>query len=510
MKHNNFFQHCVVVLAIMASLASMDVLAQDNEVSQYKYTYNTANNHNVVDLGLSVLWADCNVGASYPSEFGGLYGWADVTGSKTTLDNNLYPSYNPPMSICSNVKYDIASKKWGGAWRMPTKDEFNELITKCTWELDVLNTSGGYIVTGPNGNKIFLPLAGQRKGNKNIAEYNGMYWSGNSSLKACHGYKNAAYSLAMTGYKVSIALTPRFVGQSVRPVLPKAHVSTIKKQTRTRSLEVITDSHTTTADEVITDSHTTTADEVITDSHTTTADEVITNSHTTTTEKVITNCHSKADKVTGRRSKSKTSVPNSKKKITNNNINEDDIIYPIPSDSVPNRTHYNGPYAIDLGLSVKWADRNIDAANSYMFGKLFAWGDPIGINLGEKNYLEPDTPTDISGTKLDIARREWKGKWRLPTLDEMKELIEKCKWEWTAISGNYGYRVIGPNGNHIFLPASGCKFTYSEVFKENETGMYWTSTQKGKGKIWCLMFASKFYDIYNGKYNEGYSIRPVW
>ena len=74
----------------------------------------------------------------------------------------------------------------------------------------------------------------------------------------------------------------------------------------------------------------------------------------------------------------------------------------------------------------------------------------------------------------------------------------------------YGYRVIGPNGNHIFLPASGCKFTCSEVFKKNETGMYWTFTQKGKGKIWCLMFASKFYDIYNGKYNEGYSIRPVW
>ena len=76
--------------------------------------------------------------------------------------------------------------------------------------------------------------------------------------------------------------------------------------------------------------------------------------------------------------------------------------------------------------------------------------------------------------------------------------------------GQHGYRVIGPNGNHIFLPASGCKFTCSEVFKKNETGMYWTSTQKGKGKIWCLMFASKFYDIYNGKYNEGYSIRPVW
>lgn len=163
-----------------------------------------------------------------------------------------------------------------------------------------------------------------------------------------------------------------------------------------------------------------------------------------------------------------------------------------------------------MGLSVKWADRNIDAANSYMFGNLLPWGDPIGINLGEKNYLKPDTPTDISGTKLDIARREWKGKWRLPTLDEMKELIEKCKWEWTAISGNYGYRVIGPNGNHIFLPATGCKFTFSEVFKKNEMGMYWTSTQKGKSKTWCLMFASKFYDMHNGKYNEGYSIRPVW
>lgn len=279
------------------------------------------------------------MGASYPSEFGGLYGWADVTGSKTSLDNNLYPSYNPPRSICGNVKYDIASKKWGGAWRMPTTDEFNELIKKCTWELEVLNTSAGYIVTGPNGNKIFLPLAGQRKGKQKISEYTGMYWSGNSSPMACHGYRNAAYCLAITGYKVSTALTPRFVGQCVRPVLPKTHVSTIKKQTR--SLEVITDSHTTTAEEVITNCHSNTTE------------DVITNSHTTTTEEVITNCHSKADRVTGRRSKSKTSVPSSKTKITNKKINEDDIIYPIPGDSVPHRTYYNGPYAIDLGLSVK-------------------------------------------------------------------------------------------------------------------------------------------------------------
>lgn len=462
MKHNNLLRHSTVVLAIMASLTNMTVEAQENVVSQYKYTYTTVNNHNAVDLGLSVLWADCNVGANNPSEFGGLYGWADVTGGKTTLNNNLYPSSNPPMSICANVKYDIARKKWGGAWKLPTKDEFNELIKKCTWELDVINNSGGYIVTGPNGNKIFLPFAGQRKGDKNIAEYIGIYWSGNSSLKACHGDKNAAYSLSLSAYNISTVLTPRFMGQSVRPVLPKAPVSTIKKQTRTSTLEVITD------------------------------------------------CHTKADIVTYRSSESQTSVTDSETKITDDNINEKDIIYPILGDSVPNRTHYNGPYAIDLGLSVRWADRNIDAANSYMFGNLLPWGDPIGINLGKRNYLRADTPTDISGTKLDIAHREWKGKWRLPTLEEMKELTEKCKWEWTAISGNYGYRITGPNGNHIFLPASGYKFSYGEVYKKNETGMYWTSTQKGKGKIWCLMFASKFYDIYNGKYYEGYSIRPVW
>lgn len=94
----------------------------------------------------------------------------------------------------------------------------------------MINNSGGYIVTGPNGNKIFLPFAGQRKGDKNIAEYIGIYWSGNSSLKACHGDKNAAYSLSLSAYNISTVLTPRFMGQSVRPVLPKAPVSTIKNK----------------------------------------------------------------------------------------------------------------------------------------------------------------------------------------------------------------------------------------------------------------------------------------
>ena len=110
---------------------------------------------------------------------------------------------------------DVAHVKWGGTWRMPTTDEQRELLSECSWEWTELNGVPGYSVTGPNGNSIFLPAAGDRYGSE--AGYRGIvgvYWSsllpGNGSDHAHLLYFDSDYHDWYYSY--------RYVGLSVRPV----------------------------------------------------------------------------------------------------------------------------------------------------------------------------------------------------------------------------------------------------------------------------------------------------
>lgn len=179
-----------------------------------------------VDLGLSMLWAKHNVGANAEGEAGGLYGWADATGSNTTFDvfskdgsawiSPLYGGANPPASISGNAAYDIATKQWGGAWRMPTEAEMAELIDNCTAEPEVLNGISGVRLTSKiNGKSIFLPLAGDRFGSEyRETEYLGYYWTG--TLNTDNRFN--AYRMSLTGSDATIDNYPRYIGHSVRPV----------------------------------------------------------------------------------------------------------------------------------------------------------------------------------------------------------------------------------------------------------------------------------------------------
>ena len=110
-----------------------------------------------VDLGLSVLWADRNVGAASELDPGGLYGWGDPTGEKDSDYLEDYPSPIPPENI-SGTEYDIARAKWGGIWRLPTKDEFIELHNHTKRASGTVAYSRYYCrFTGENGNAIYLP-----------------------------------------------------------------------------------------------------------------------------------------------------------------------------------------------------------------------------------------------------------------------------------------------------------------------------------------------------------------
>ena len=130
-----------------------------------------------VDLGLSVYWAGWNVGATSPEGFGEYYEWADIAKSVKNSDGSFTVRMNR-YSIAGNPSYDVATAEWGGSWRMPTEDEFIELINRCTWTWTCYNGVSGYKVTGLNGNGIFLPAAGMNYNATPDEEHaNGNYWS---------------------------------------------------------------------------------------------------------------------------------------------------------------------------------------------------------------------------------------------------------------------------------------------------------------------------------------------
>ena len=125
-----------------------------------------------VDLGLSVLWANINLGGKTPDDYGGHYAWGDPTGKlwsgagikwtqsgTYTWDTDNYGGNNPPTDI-SGSSLDIIAQNWGDGWRLPTYEEAKELCEKCQWVLRNRGDIKWYEVIGPNGNSIIFKLAG--------------------------------------------------------------------------------------------------------------------------------------------------------------------------------------------------------------------------------------------------------------------------------------------------------------------------------------------------------------
>ena len=194
------------------------------------------NGYEWVDLGLpsGLKWATCNVGATTPEEYGDYFAWGEVE-PKTTYYWSTYKycvdDYDNLTKYCTDSSYgkdgftdsktvldledDAATANWGGAWRMPTKAEQDELRNNCTWDWTTQNGVNGYKVTGPNGNSIFLPAAGYMyEGTLYNAGSNGYYWS--SSLYT--DFPKCAYTVYFHSFNVGWNYDGRGYGLSVRPV----------------------------------------------------------------------------------------------------------------------------------------------------------------------------------------------------------------------------------------------------------------------------------------------------
>ena len=179
---------------------------------------------NAIDLGLSVLWSDINLGATTPEGFGEYFAWGE-TKPKEQYSKDNYMHYDHSMNQyldigedISGTKYDAAHVNLGNGWRMPTRTELQELIKNCEWEWVKSGNTLGYKITGKNGNYIFMP-AGGCIFYSTVSSQNEWteYWSSSERQK----YKGDAYLLVENGYNPTVISSDKIYGVPIRPVKSK-------------------------------------------------------------------------------------------------------------------------------------------------------------------------------------------------------------------------------------------------------------------------------------------------
>lgn len=186
-----------------------------------------------VDLGLpsEVLWATENLGASSVYPLGKYFAWGETV-CKVSYGWESYAfckkTYNTLTKYCADSKYgivdglfelssndDIAALTLGKDWRIPSKDNMEELLSCCSWKVETKNGIYGWRVTGTNGNSIYLAAAGSASGNRvaGVGEF-GRYWT--STLH--EGGNCSAYNLRFNRATCELVDDTRFYGRTIRPI----------------------------------------------------------------------------------------------------------------------------------------------------------------------------------------------------------------------------------------------------------------------------------------------------
>lgn len=541
MKHtalkSAFLHLSATFLLIMGTVSAsaqyyMNVLKNDGTNVQYKVsdinqvwfsgTASPSVSYEFVDLGLSVKWATFNVGASKPEGYGDYYAWGETeTKSSYTwtnyrfrtsgdsYDNVKFSKYNTSSSYGTvdnnttlKMSDDVARQKWGGNWRMPTKDEFTELLNNCTWTWTTLNGVNGYRVTsnksGYTDRSIFLPFAGYRGTTSLDFAGSGYYWS--SSLDT--GSPDHAWILYFYSGYHSADYYGRYIGRSVRPVCPSATwpgITSISFDNSSESLFVGNSYKLTATLKSGEDNYSFFSDYY---------DQIIWSSSNESVATVDTDGTITA-----------LSIGTATITAAFNSFKADCVIKVIAV-----------PEYVDLGLSVKWATCNVGASKPEDDGDYYAWGETEpktdyswstykwcngsydtqtkycnNSRYGKYGFTDSRTTLEMSD---DVARQKWGGNWRMPTQTEFNELLNNCTWTWTTQNGVKGYLVTskksGYEGRSIFLPAAGWRPGPYYVG-------YWSSSLETDSPVgaWILYFYSG--NHFTSGYDRccGLSVRPV-
>lgn len=461
-----------VIDMITQQTASIEVTVQAKDIPS-----------EVIDLGLpsGTLWASYNVGATKPEEYGDYYAWGETEMKETCRWKN-YSHCEGTQETCVNLgsnisgtKYDVAHAKWGGEWRLPTRDQIKELMNNCTSAWTTVSGVNGIMFTGPNGKTVFFPAAGYLGSEVLNSGSYGYYWSGDQDPKNAE----RAYNLSIQNGDLYCVNNYRFAGFSVRPVMSGLELS-----------------------------------------HTGTLSMLEGESETLTINSGSGSYRYEIDKndIVSVSIKGKLLTINALKTgdatITVIDTNTDQIAnIPVVVNAIP--------VAIDLGLpsGTKWASFNVGANKPEEYGNYYSWGE---TEVRDQYYFTTyslcdgtvtschDIGENISGTEYDVAHVKWGGEWCMPTKDDFQELAYNCEYKETSVNGVKGLQFTGPNGQYIFLPYSGYVWN-TENDKAGSEGSYWSATQTTNVNRAHEMNFKKDEVLWNCYINRfaGLTVRPV-
>ena len=452
---------------------------------------NEVNGHEWVDLALpsGLKWATCNVGAKTPEASGNYYAWGE-TQPKDEYNSSL--TYGNDIS--GNAQYDVAAANWGEGWRMPTKEEMQELIDYCTWEWTKQNKIKGYNVTGPNGNSIFLPTTGYKSGSTFSSETcgNGSYWSSTPNFSN----SNYAYEFNFRSSSYTVDGGNRSYGQAVRPVRDRETI--IEVPYIASVVEHYTD---------IT---------AIVKTYASSPGTEITERGFywgTNAEPSEADCKVVIENEVGYKASALMNLtPNTTYYVKAYATNSEGTSYSEVVSFTTLETPVEYEY-VDLGLpsGLKWATHNIGATAAEEYGNYYAWGEVVT----KETYTEANSETygksmsDISGTEYDAATVNWGDEWRMPTYNEMYELMNNCTWTWVTQNGVNGYKVASKvNSNYIFLPAAGVRDGAS-LSGAGSYGYYWTSTPYSSNHSYYRLLSISVLSVSDLNRSLGLTVRPV-
>ena len=212
-----------------------------NGIQLYINTLNEKLTHKIskdvaVDLGLSVKWSHCNIGAQSPEQCGNFYAWGEISLKSGYFLNNYFSGFKdsnfvgtekdplrafvyPNNKSIGGTQYDAATAELGLSWRMPTSEECQELIDKCVWSTIQYQNKIGMRVVGPNSKAIFIPCTGVYTEAGYNAPESGHYWSAsptdNEDKKKYAQY--LFFSIGRSGVK-EMKDDNRYEGRCIRPV----------------------------------------------------------------------------------------------------------------------------------------------------------------------------------------------------------------------------------------------------------------------------------------------------
>ena len=512
-----------------------------------------------VDLGLSVKWATCNLGAATPEQTGNFYAFGELEPKKeyswknykwaegSSITRTKYNKSENYGKVDDKAKLDaeddVVRVTLGGDWHTPTLAEMAELMdsTKCTWTWTKRNGVDGYEVKSKiNGNSIFLPHVGYMSGDI-LAAYETVYMSSElkpdrrrntlNAQKPHSGYFGNLVMQSISFYyngELSKAHLHISCGFPIRPVTSGSCAANSENSNSTKNK-----SHNKKVQDNASQESSLNKE---------TPQQTEEHSKDTVAETTKELNYVEPDLGTDPYAQENVVVKQQPKQQDSTNRSEftsEIVLVPESSDTLASAKEDNSYYlgkikveSVDLGLSVKWATHNVGAASASEVGSFFCWGETAPNNYpGWDSYkwyqsdikqmtkycLDEKQSTYDGKYHLeeadDAARVIWGGKWRLPTPAEWRELMDpnKCEWTWKTVGGLQGYEVKSKNnGNTIFLPAAGYK-TGGLTYPESSGTHYMTTMLSSTNGFSSVTFMMK-----DGNYNmsqlyrvHGILIRPV-